>query len=417
MRIGFLSPHWPNEKYPNGIVKYVEIITKALTRQCHECYVFAGNVEGNKSDQPNVIDVSKSRQKFKSSVLSKIIRKISPFTKHSYFAVNRRGIINNIVYCIKELDAKHSDSFDVIEMEETWGWAKDVYDGVGIPLVIKLHGPWFLCGEALGLKKDDGFYNRVRLEGEGIASVSGVIAPSKCVLEEVRKYYGIELPNAKVIHNPIIKIADESKWKYDNCIKNQILFIGRFDELKGGDVVIDAFNSVASKNKEAKLVFAGPDIGVKYNGSLLSIDDYIDITISDPEIKQRIEYLGKVSPDRTDQLRSKSHVVIIASRWENFANTVLESMAMGCPTIATESGGTPEIITHNETGMLVKPGDAHDMAAKILLVLSDDLLTRKLSLCSSADVEKRFDPDKLAKETSNYYEKIIKGKKNTCRVK
>ena len=52
-------------------------------------------------------------------------------------------------------------------------------------------------------------------EGDAISSVSGVIAPSLYVLESVKEFYNIKLPNAKVIYNPVTKISDKDKISLD----------------------------------------------------------------------------------------------------------------------------------------------------------------------------------------------------------
>jgi len=407
MKIGYLSPGWPHENFPNGIVKYLDTITKELDRQGHDCFVFSSNIY-EKSKYPNVVDLSETRDHFKSSGVNKIIQKISNKLGLKNFSEKDESFVNNFAFDMRKLERKDSRDFDILEMEESFGWAEDVVNKINVPVIVKLHGPWFLNGAALGVKKNKAFFKRIEAEGRGICAAAGIASPSKCVLEKVREYYGIELPNAQVLPNPIVNVCEEKKWTFSSCKKNQILFIGRFDKLKGGDIVINAFNLVAKKNKQAKLVFAGPDRGVKDGGHSMTIKEYIDRTIKDTGIKDRIRYLGQISSSEANQLRKESHVTIMASRWENFANTVTEALAVGCPTVGTESGGTPEIIKNNETGLLVKVDDSIDLAEKISLVLGDSKLAIKLSKNAATDVEKRFGSRRIAIETLNYYGDIIK---------
>ena len=408
MKIGLISPSWPNEVNPNGIVKYVDLITKGLVKQGHACHIFAGSIDNDRA-YPNVTDLSATSPMFKPSLIKKIIRKI--FLRESNFRINREQVIHNLALCVKRFE-RENYTFDIIEMEETCGWAMGLAPIVTAPVVVKLHGPWLLNGNALGVNCDAAFNERVHYEGLCIQNADGVIAPSACVLNEVKSFYKIDLPEAMVIHNPIEKTPDDDKWSYEKCIKNQVLFVGRFDEHKGGDIIIDAFYILSQKNKHARLIFAGPDRGVRIKGTMMSINEYIDQRIPDEEVKKRIVYLGQVAGDKVSQLRKQSHVTVMASRWENFANTVLESLAMGCPTVATNSGGTPEIVTDGITGILAEANNPEDIAVNLSRVLEDVVLAKKLARNSSVDMENRFDKEVLAKKTAEFYESIIA--KNDC---
>ena len=56
---------------------------------------------------------------------------------------------------------------------------------------------------------------------------------------------------------------------------------------------------------------------------------------------------------------------LLSSTWENFPHTVVESLAVGTPVIATSVGGVPEVVQDGENGLLVPPGDAGALAAAI----------------------------------------------------
>jgi glycosyltransferase involved in cell wall biosynthesis len=64
---------------------------------------------------------------------------------------------------------------------------------------------------------------------------------------------------------------------------------------------------------------------------------------------------------------------------ESFGGVVIESMAMGKPVIATDIGATPELIEDGQSGLLVSPGDARELAAAVERLLSDESLRRSLA--------------------------------------
>ena len=404
MKIGYQSPSWPSNLQPNGIVKYLDIMEKELSAQGHDCFIFTDNIYG-KDTYSNVIDFSKADHCFHEKGLYGIIKKIRRKIGFETSAEKFYPVMKSLTCCIQEIENKNNRGFDIFEMEESFGAVKYLLENISTPVVIKLHGPWFLNGEVLGVLKDNAFYDRVKAEGEAITAAAGVTAPSENVLNEVRKYYGVELPDAKVIHNPVEVVND--KWSYKECIKNQILFVGRFDKHKGGDIVIKAFNLIAKKNKLATLIFVGPDRGINIEGKKISIEDYINEEINDKDIRKRIQYYGQIASEEVDSLRNKSHITVMASRWENFANTVIEALAKGCPVIGTNSGGTPEIIKNNKTGLLVEVANPVELSEKISLLLADSELAIELGKNAAIDVENRFNPHKIVNETLDYYISVI----------
>ena len=88
----------------------------------------------------------------------------------------------------------------------------------------------------------------------GQSSVADVVsAPSRNVLEQVRDFYGLALPDAEVIPGPTRPVPATERWKLEDCDPVQVLFIGRFDRHKGGDLIIEAFGRVLKVVPEARL--------------------------------------------------------------------------------------------------------------------------------------------------------------------
>jgi len=405
VKVGLYSVGWPYKEFPNGIVRNLGVLTEAFDQLKHDYVVFAASVSGE-DKYLNIVDLSTTRDDFRPTKTRKLISKLYNGIILGKSVWKDNSFAKNLVHRMRKVEKEDNMPFDILVVEETHGWAADLVEMLDIPVVVKLHGPWFLNGTALNITKNKKYYKRVDAERRGICAAAGVIAPSHCVLEEVRQYYDIELPNASVIYNPMLSASDENKWVYENCIKDQILFVGRFDTHKGGDVVVSAFNHVAQMNAKARLVFAGPDRGIDYEDDTLKIQKYIDKTITDGNIKSRIHYLGAVTSDKANQLRRESNITIMASRWENFANTVTEAMGMGCPFVGTNSGGTPEIISHGKTGLLVEPCNPIDLAEKISMILEDGELATRLSNNAFNYISERLDPIMIAKQNLEYFMRI-----------
>jgi glycosyltransferase involved in cell wall biosynthesis len=85
----------------------------------------------------------------------------------------------------------------------------------------------------------------------------------------------------------------------------------------------------------------------------------------------RVRFLGSVPRDTVLRLFRAADASVLSSDWENFPHTVVESLAVGCPVIATAVGGVPEVVRDGENGLLVAPGDPAALATAISRFFAD----------------------------------------------
>jgi glycosyltransferase involved in cell wall biosynthesis len=81
----------------------------------------------------------------------------------------------------------------------------------------------------------------------------------------------------------------------------------------------------------------------------------------------KVAFLGKRT-DVTSLLRS-ADAFVLPSVWEGLPNALIEALAAGLPAVATDVGGTPEVLSHGETGFLVPPENPDDLAAAMLRMM------------------------------------------------
>ena len=101
-------------------------------------------------------------------------------------------------------------------------------------------------------------------------------------------------------------------------------------------------------------------------------------------------------------LMKSADFFVLPSVREAFGLVNLEAMISGLPVIATKTGGIPEIIENDKTGLLVTPESAEELKEAIKKLISSKLLRDHLSKSGKAEVTKNFSAEKMAKE----YEKI-----------
>jgi glycosyltransferase involved in cell wall biosynthesis len=296
----------------------------------------------------------------------------------------------------------------ILEMEETMGLAGWVQQAIPIPVCIRLHGPWFLNGPALGLPQDDAYRRRVAHEGWALRNAQAITSTSLDVLEQTRAYYGLPLEGAVVIPPPTLPVKPGERWTLEGCDSKEILFIGRFDRHKGGDLIIDAFAKVIQTVPDARLVFAGPDRGfLADDGRKWNLASYIDDRLPGAQESGRIDVLGQVPFSKLNDLRRHAMVTVAASRYEVFCIAVPEAMAMGCPIVAARIGGIPEIIRDGVDGLLHNVGDAEDLAAKLITVLENPAHAATLGLEAAKRCEQIYYPEAVASQIIDVYRQVL----------
>lgn len=393
MKIALYVPAWPPGSSANGIVTYASQLVPALRQLRHEVFVLTSNVKTDVTD-PYTIDVARIPLHFHfwDRVLSRISRQRIPF----------EPVVEQIMTAIATLKADHN--LDVLEIEESFGWSKKISEAGILPIVVRLHGPWFLNGR---FDNPLEFPRRIRREGSAIRAATLITAPSSDVLSAVRKRYNLELSAAQVIPNPINASDELNAWRLDKCDKNRILFVGRFDRRKGADIVARAFASLIEIYPSLRLTFVGPDDGIDEGGARLRYDEFVGKYLP-ASCRSRIDFYGQLNSRDVLSLRTKHLITVVASQFEILPYSVLEAMSLGCPIIASRVGGIPELITHHKNGLLFESLDVQGLYSACRKLLDNHALAASLGAQARKDCIARLNSLHIASETVSAYQAAIK---------
>ena len=181
--------------------------------------------------------------------------------------------------------------------------------------------------------------------------------------------------------------------------------IGRLEEIKGPQVLLEAFALVAGEIPEARLVFIG-------DGALA---EPLDARRRALGLSKRVTFLGS----RADipSAMAALDVLVLPSLSEGLPFALLEGLAAGKAVLATAVGRVPGIImgTGNEAnGLLVNPGDAEGLAAKLLGLLRDEPLRRALGHRGRRLVEDRYDKSSMLAAYHAVYDQALAGRRRQC---
>lgn len=107
-------------------------------------------------------------------------------------------------------------------------------------------------------------------------------------------------------------------------------------------------------------------------------------------------------------------VFVLSSRWEGLPRAVLEAMAAGVPVVATEVGGVAEVAEHGVSGLLTPVGDPPALAAAVLRVLSDRLLSARLAAAAETRLHE-FDASGMVDRLEALYLELLAGGRSRSR--
>jgi L-malate glycosyltransferase len=194
-----------------------------------------------------------------------------------------------------------------------------------------------------------------------------------------------------------------------------VVLVSRLAPKKGVECFLEAAARIASRCNEIYFLVVG-DAFISNNGVVERDIKYCE------KLKQiawrlgigtRVFFIGQ----RADvpRILSEASVSVLPSFSEGLSNTLLESMAAGVPVVATDVGGTPELIEHGEHGLLVPAGDPEKLTEAVCQILDNPFLARKLAELARDRIKRHFSLDRMVHETEDMYLGLMRTKSSTMR--
>lgn len=399
MRVAFMSPCWPHDRIANGIATYVANVRGGLAARGVDSHVLAAEVAPD-LDDPSIHPLPAGSPPRPLPV--RLRQSVAGLVSRNLRIQESLGF--RIARAVQSIDAR--TPLDLFELEETFGVAAVVRRHLAIPVVVRLHGPWCEVGPQVGHPRDREFHLRCRAEIQAISRAHGVSSPSRSALQSVRDHYGVALPDARVIPNPVVVPEEAEAWSPATSEEETLLFVGRFDRVKGADLLLEGFAQLARRRPRLRLRFLGPDTGLMVGGREISFDEYVADRIPD-EVRERIDYEGAQPRDVVARARQRGAVTVACSRYETFSLTVLEAMAAGCPVAASDVGGVPEFLRDGENGLLFPSESVEALVSAVERLLDDRELAARLGAAARRDTRARFGVEAVAAETEAFHREVI----------
>ncbi|HEY9230413.1 MAG TPA: N-acetyl-alpha-D-glucosaminyl L-malate synthase BshA [Gemmatimonadaceae bacterium] len=230
-----------------------------------------------------------------------------------------------------------------------------------------------------------------------IEKSDGLTAVSRYLQSETLTTFGCTACRIEVIPNFVDPdVYDRSK--YTSILDEQVdsnaqvlMHVSNFRPVKRVKDVVRVFARVAKRVPSVLVMVGdGPD----------RVD--AESEARDLGVQDKVFFLGKI--DTVAPLLAGADLFLLPSSSESFGLSALEALACGVPVIGTMTGGLPEVVRQNETGVLCPVGDVDAMADAAVSILSDRDKWRAMSARAAADARERFSLDEIVAEYEKFYE-------------
>lgn len=260
---------------------------------------------------------------------------------------------------------------------------------VGKPLVITTHGT------DITILKPSGISRRLGSFVFGHASAITVVSS----FQKKRLISVIPISPSKITVRPMpvnIEQFGPSGTKKPG-LKKTILSVARYTKQKKLDTLIVALGLLQEENLELSLILIGEGEEEKNLRSL----------IESQNLSSQVTFLPLMSQTELNRYYRESDIVVLPSVDEGFGLVLVEAQLCQVPVIGADSGGIPDIIVHERTGLLFPPGNAPALAHCIKRILTDKELTGRLISNAYQEARFRFSPESTAKTFIDIYNKLM----------
>lgn len=155
---------------------------------------------------------------------------------------------------------------------------------------------------------------------------------------------------------------------------------GAIQEAKGHEVFIKAAAELSQKSPNSHFVIIGEGLPAYVR--------HITEQANKSGLEGKLHFTGW-RPDIPEIFR-ELEIIVIASKHEAFGLTAIEGMATGKPIVATRCGGPEEVIEHGKTGFLVEQGNYTELAQRVLVLLENPAMGRRMGSAGREKVEECF---------------------------
>jgi glycosyltransferase involved in cell wall biosynthesis len=257
-----------------------------------------------------------------------------------------------------------------------------------------VHRPRYVVTRRMDYPQAKNWYTRYlyNYSVDAVIAISGAIA-------DILIRAGVEAAKIRVIHSGI-DAAQFTEPGRENTSDRDVPMIGTVAHLeprKGQRYLLEAARQLKSQGYTFKLVLAGAG----------SLQKSLEEMVQSLGLAQEVTFLGFISD--VPKFLAGLDIFVLPSLYEGLGVAALEAMAAGKAVVASRVGGLAELVNDFETGLLVAPGDAQELAAAMAKLIGDKNLRAAFGRKGAARVREQFTIEQMAKKTEACYYAVLRG--------
>jgi glycosyltransferase involved in cell wall biosynthesis len=261
----------------------------------------------------------------------------------------------------------------------------------GYPNVLTIHGNMQLIADFVRAKPFSYYWLAARLERHCLRRTLGVVAISKYTEANVsaltRRVW--LLPNA--VHPSYFNVTRSAVQPLS------IICAANIDARKNQIQLIHALEPLANHRK----------VTLRFTGAGNTENSYFQRFSAEVASRPWCSYAGALNRPSLQAEMSRAQIAVLPSLEDNCPMVVLEAAAAGVPMAASRVGGIPDLIQHNETGVLFDPRRVEDIRAAIESLLVEPGLAERLAIRARLEAVIKFSPATVARKHLEIYREIV----------
>jgi glycosyltransferase involved in cell wall biosynthesis len=176
--------------------------------------------------------------------------------------------------------------------------------------------------------------------------------------------------------------------------------VAEFNRFKDYATFIRAAQKISRKRKDVRFVAVG-------DGETLAACKEIAAG------SDTIKFLGK--RQNIEEIVNAFDIGVLSTFTEGISNSIMEYMALGKPVVATDGGGTKELVVEGETGYLVPAENPDALAVKLEYLLDHSDVAHRMGAAGEAKLRHEFSIERMVEETLKLYQRAMANSAGPCR--
>lgn len=268
------------------------------------------------------------------------------------------------------------------------------------------------CDTLFGQQKK--FFKRGLVETDLIKKADGIIGRTTW---DYANTYAMVLKDKYYFCNESLRDSFyKNKWNIENIKKHTIFISQAFYPIKGFHILLKALNVLKKEYKDVKVYVAGEKIiddrNLKSKLKINGYAKYLKSLIKKYDLKDNIEFTGFLTESEMIDKLLSTNVFVQASSIENSPNSLGEAMILGMPCVASNVGGTGDLLRHNEEGYLYAYNEYNILAYYIKKIFENDEVAIQMGLNARNHALKTHDRITNCSTMLKIYKDMINEKNN-----